>query len=89
MQQVDFPGKGTSGWHMHPGLVLVTVKTGSIVFHFGCRTEQFSAGQSFVERPLEVGMAENVVDAPAQNLVTLVVPAGRAPRIDAPAPVCG
>ena len=89
VQQVDFPGKSTSGWHSHPGLVLVTVKSGSIVFHFGCRTEQFSAGQSFVEPPLAVGMAEDVVDAPAQVIATLVVPVGRAPRIDASAPVCG
>ena len=87
-QVVDFPAKSGSGWHAHPGLVIVRVKSGTIVFHFGCRAETFVAGQSFTEPPLEAGLAENVSDAPAQSYATLVVPAGRAARIDTPAPIC-
>jgi quercetin dioxygenase-like cupin family protein len=88
VQQVDFPGHATSGWHMHPGLVLATVKTGTITFHFGCRVESFSAGQTFAESPLEVGLAENLNDTPAQVIAAFVIKAGQPPRLDAAAPVC-
>ena len=88
VQQVDFPGHATSGWHQHPGLVLATVKTGTITFHFGCRVKSFSAGQTFVEAPLEVGLAENLSDTPAQVLAAFVIQSGQAPRLDAAAPVC-
>jgi quercetin dioxygenase-like cupin family protein len=88
VQQVDFPGHSSSGWHQHPGLVLVTVKTGTITFHFGCRIATFAAGQSFVEAPLQVGLAENLADTPAQVLAAFVIQSGQPPRLDHDAPVC-
>jgi quercetin dioxygenase-like cupin family protein len=88
VQQVDFPAHATSGWHQHPGLVLATVKTGTITFHFGCRVATFTAGQTFVEEPLQVGLAENLSDTPAQVLAAFVIKSGQPPRLDAAAPVC-
>lgn len=91
VQQVDIAPGGRSGWHEHPGLVLVAVATGAVIVHTGCQAgQQYSAGQSFVEPPLTPIMVENASStSPAQNFATLVVPAGRAPRIELPtAPDC-
>jgi quercetin dioxygenase-like cupin family protein len=91
VQQVDIAPGGLSGWHEHPGLVMVVVATGAVIVHAGCQAgQQYSAGQSFVEAPLTPIMVENASStSPAQNFATLVVPAGRAPRIELPgAPDC-
>jgi quercetin dioxygenase-like cupin family protein len=91
VQQVDIAPGGISGWHEHPGLVMVAVATGAVNVTTGCDGgHQYSAGQSFVEPPLTPIMVANASSAaPAQNFATLVVPAGRAPRIELPgAPDC-
>jgi len=49
------PGSGSgsgsgSGWHQHPGLVLATVVSGSVLRSVPCgRPETYGAGQGFVE----------------------------------------
>jgi quercetin dioxygenase-like cupin family protein len=91
VQQVDFAPGGSSGWHEHPGLVLVTVGTGAVIVHVGCKAgQQYSAGQTFTEPPLTPMLVENASStAPAQNFASVVVPAGRAARIELPgAPAC-
>jgi quercetin dioxygenase-like cupin family protein len=92
VQQVDFAPAGTSGWHEHPGLVLVTVATGAVIVHSGCKAGvQYSAGQTFVEPPLTPILVENASStAPAQNFAAVVVPAGTPARLELPgAPSCG
>ena len=42
---------GSSGWHTHPGVVLVTVAAGSLTFYDDqCRATVHAAGSSFVAR---------------------------------------
>jgi hypothetical protein len=95
VQQGDFPGNNpttgisSTGWHEHPGLVVVTVNKGSVIFHNGCRTATYVAGQSFVEPALKPVMVENALTTDSQVHTILIVPKGRATRIDIPAPVCG
>jgi quercetin dioxygenase-like cupin family protein len=44
------PGS-SSGWHKHPGIVLVTVKSGSLqVFNHRCKKKIYEKGETFVER---------------------------------------
>jgi quercetin dioxygenase-like cupin family protein len=91
VQQVDIAAGGSSGWHEHPGLVMVAVATGAVIVHVGCKAgQQYSAGQTFVEPPLTPMLVENASStAPAQNFAAVVVPAGSAPRIELPgAPAC-
>jgi quercetin dioxygenase-like cupin family protein len=87
VQQVDIAPGGSSGWHEHPGLVIVSVATGAVIVHTGCDAGvRYSAGQSFIEPPLTPMLVENASStAPAQNFASVVVPAGRAPRIELPA----
>ena len=90
IQQIDIAPGGQSGWHQHPGLVLVTVVIGAVNVQVECEPAQtFSAGQSFVEPPLTTVIVTNAsTTAPGRNFATLVVPTGRALRIDVPAPDC-
>ena len=53
-QQVVFPGGGHTGWHSHPGPVLVTVKRGALRLIYAddeaCAGTVYEAGDSFVDR---------------------------------------
>jgi quercetin dioxygenase-like cupin family protein len=88
VQQVDIAPGGISGWHEHPGLVMVAVAIGAVNVTTGCDGGHlYSAGQTFVEPPLTPIMVANASStSPAQNFATLVVPAGRAPRIELAGP---
>jgi quercetin dioxygenase-like cupin family protein len=82
---------GTSGWHSHPGVVLVTVASGTVTFYDAdCSFNAYVAGASFVESNGTTGLARNEsASTPAVVYVTYVVPAGApALRIDQPDPGC-
>ena len=82
---------GSSGWHSHPGVVLVTVKSGSLVFYASdCSATTHSAGTSFVESGDLAGLVRNEsTTTNAVVYVTYIVPAGApALRIDQANPGC-
>lgn len=82
---------GSSGWHSHPGIVLVTVASGAVTFYDAdCSFTIHAAGTSFVESDGDTGLARNESSTtPAVVYVTYVVPAGApALRIDQPNPGC-
>jgi hypothetical protein len=86
---VVIPG-GHSGWHYHPGPVLVVVKTGTITFYMGndptCSPQVHPFGTTFIENGGMVGIARNEGAVDATVVATFFVPAGSPTRIDAPAP---
>jgi quercetin dioxygenase-like cupin family protein len=81
---------GSSGWHSHPGVVLVTVTSGTVTFYDAdCSFNTYPAGSSFVESNGATGLARNEsTTTPAVVYVTYVVPVGAALRIDQPNPGC-
>lgn len=83
------PG-GHSGWHFHPGPVLVIVKTGTITFYHAndptCTGTRHAAGTAFAEEGGAVGIARNEGTGEATVVATFLVPAGSATRIDAARP---
>ena len=83
------PG-GHSGWHFHPGPVLVVVKTGAITFYHASDCTGSGtlhpAGTAFIEEGGEVGIARNEGTVVDTVVATFFVPAGSPARIDAPAP---
>jgi hypothetical protein len=82
------PG-GYSGWHTHPGFVLVVVESGTVTIQVGCSVHSYSAGQSFVESGTDPIMARNLSGAPLVVRATYVVPKGVAVRREVlTAPVC-
>ena len=83
------PG-GHSGWHAHPGPVLVVVKTGTLTHYDAndptCTGKSYSAGTVFIEEGGEVHIARNEGAVEATMVATSLLPAGGAGRIDAAAP---
>lgn len=90
-QRVTLQPGGFTGWHYHPGPLLVVVQSGTLT-HFDerCDSRTYTAGQAFEELPgaEHVHMGENVGDVPVVLDVTYVVPAGGPLRVDATAPAC-
>jgi quercetin dioxygenase-like cupin family protein len=81
---------GHSGWHSHPGPVIVVVKTGTVTFYHGndptCTGTVHPAGTVFIEEGGDVGIARNEGAVEVNNVVTFFVPAGSPTRIDAANP---
>ena len=95
--QVDFANAtvtidplGQSGWHSHPGVVLVTVLSGTVTFYQAdCSFIRHPAGSAFVESNGATGLARNEsATVPAVVYVTYIVPVGVPLRIDQPDPGC-
>lgn len=94
-QQIVIGAGGSTGWHSHPGPVLVTVKSGALrVVYAGdvtCAGTVYEAGDSFVDRgdeTIHIARNTSLVD-PVELWATYLVPGdpGTGFRIDAsPAP---
>jgi quercetin dioxygenase-like cupin family protein len=88
MQVISSPAGASSGWHSHPGVVLVAVQSGTVTrYDSHCRATQFGPGQSFVESGNRAVLVRNNTTSDALLYVTLIVPKS-APllRIERPQP---
>lgn len=89
-QKVTFAPHATSGWHYHPGVVLVVVETGQVTTHdANCNTKTYGPGQAFVESgtdPFMVSNESNTVEA--VDIATIASPAGGPFRIETDPPPC-
>lgn len=89
--RVTLQPDGYTGWHTHPGPLLVVVASGTLT-HYDrhCHVQTYSAGQAFEESAgsRHVHMGTNRTDGPVVLEVTYVVPAGGPLRDEAPAPDC-
>lgn len=92
VQKITIAPGGHTGWHSHPGPVVVVIAQGTISFYDGedatCTPRVYTAGQVFVDSGQgHVHIARN---EGLENLVLLAtyfdVPPAGAFRIDAPAP---
>ena len=86
---MTFAPGGTTGWHVHPGPVLVIVKTGSLTKYSAgdCTAQTYGAGQAFVENgPTDENLVRNDGSVPAETIVTFITPPGAPIRDDAPPP---
>jgi hypothetical protein len=96
-QQIRISPGGHTGWHSHPGPVLVTVKSGSLQLIYAndesCQGVVYEAGDSFVDRGDEnVHIARASPFDGVELWATYFVPGGdpNAPfRLDAPDPGTG
>ena len=86
---LTFAPGGTTGWHVHPGPVLVIVKAGAVTKYSAddCTAQTYTAGQAFVENgPTDENMVRNNGSVPAETIVTFITPPGAPIRDDAPLP---
>jgi quercetin dioxygenase-like cupin family protein len=93
MQQIVIGPGGSTGWHSHPGPVVVLVKAGELTLYAGddpsCTGRTYSAGQAFIDSGQgHVHIARNL--SLGQNVELWVtyfdVPTGGPFRLDAAAP---
>ena len=95
MQTITFGVPSSSGWHAHPGVVIVTVTSGSLArYDEHCSRTVYTAGTSssgFVESGNHAGLVRNEGATEAVVHVTYLVPAGTSNanlRIDKANPGC-
>ena len=92
IQQVIIAPAGHTGWHTHPGPVVVLVKSGTLSFYDGedptCTVRTYSAGEAFVDSGQgHVHIARNEGSEDLELWATYFdVPADGIFRIDAPSP---
>ena len=80
------PG-GTTGWHIHPGPVVVVIKSGALteIHSNGCMTVH-PAGSAFFESPNEVHNVVNQTGVVTEVYATFLSPTGTQPLIPVPDP---
>jgi quercetin dioxygenase-like cupin family protein len=83
------PG-GWLGWHSHPGLSFVVVKSGTASFYEadGCTRQVIPAGGTFFELANDVHMVRNEGTVPLVNLVLQLTPPGAPRAVGEPDPGC-
>ena len=93
VQQIVLSPGGQTGWHSHPGPVIVLVKAGALTFYGGhdpeCGSRTYTAGQAFIDSGQgHVHIARNESASADLELwaVYFDVPPGGAFRSDVPAP---
>ena len=90
VQEITIGPGGTTGWHSHPGPVVVVVKAGTLTYvreaNGVCIDTPYRAGTAFVD-PGQ-GHAHTAFNLGGENLVLIAtyfdVPVGGSPRIDVP-----
>jgi hypothetical protein len=85
VQRLEFAPGSSSGWHHHPGIVLVTVESGSVTLtHSDCSSTTYGpglpAGAVFAEGGDDPVLATSATGA--VNYVVFVAPSGEPFRID-------
>jgi quercetin dioxygenase-like cupin family protein len=87
--RIDIAPGGRSGWHHHPGVVIVTVAQGAVTFtHSDCSSKTYGPGQPdgavFVEGGDNPAQASNRGTTPVISYVTFIAPHANPPvfRID-------
>jgi quercetin dioxygenase-like cupin family protein len=81
------PG-GNTGWHIHPGIVLITMAEGSVDWYDAqCMKHVHSAGDFFMESD-QLHFVQNNTSSPSRMIITFVIAKGLTNKIYRPAPAC-
>ena len=89
-QELTIQAGGSTGWHSHPGPVLVTVKAGTFRYQESdCSFHDYTAGQTVIDSGGgHVHIGRNVGTVDVNLSLTFIVPPGAPLRIDVPAVDC-
>jgi quercetin dioxygenase-like cupin family protein len=83
------PG-GSTGWHYHPGVTVVSINSGAVAeYDKKCHKTFLKAGEGFVESNNEVHVVRNQGKAKAVLYATFIIPTKTTEeglRVDAPKP---
>ena len=86
-QTITLQAGGHTGWHSHPGPVLVVIKSGTLTVYRAddpsCTPTVYPAGSSFIDPGGDnVHIARNEGTTPVELLATYLLPIGAGPRTD-------
>jgi quercetin dioxygenase-like cupin family protein len=88
IQDAAFAAGGQNGWHSHPGLVAVTIISGSIRWYDeNCTPTVYKAGDSWVEGS-QIHAFRNIGTDTVHLMASFITAKGQALRTDEPAPTC-
>lgn len=89
VRQHDYAPGSTTGWHGHPGPVLITVTKGQLTFYEHddptCTPHVVSEGHGYVDTG-SGHIGRNESGQPAQDVSVITAPVGAAFRTELPAP---
>ena len=79
VQRIDIVPGGRSGWHHHPGVVIIAVQSGTVTYvDSDCDAISYGAGSPngpvFIESGDEPHEARNLTDQPVTSYATFVAP---------------
>jgi quercetin dioxygenase-like cupin family protein len=84
---LTFQPGGSTGWHIHPGPAMVTVKTGQVTIYFSdCQPKTYTAGEAFTDTGTDLHIASNNGSTVAETIATFLLPVGAPLLISEPAP---
>lgn len=90
VQTTGAPPGFSSGWHTHPGPVLVAMSStsaGSLtLYDDNCRPTTIGANQAYIEKPNSPLLATNESASNAEWVTTLILPIGAPPATTVPPP---
>lgn len=89
IQQLNFQPGGSSGWHSHPGPVILQVTSGTLTFYDGhgpCTPLTRTVGQLYLETGDDAHLGRNEGSTPATAIAVVFAPVGSVLRIDEPSP---
>jgi quercetin dioxygenase-like cupin family protein len=88
IQDAAFAAGGQNGWHSHPGMVAVTIISGSIQwFDENCDSTVYKAGDSWVEGS-QIHAFRNIGTGTVHLMASFITAKGQALRTDEAAPPC-
>jgi quercetin dioxygenase-like cupin family protein len=90
-QKIEIAPNGHTGWHSHPGPVLVTIAAGTMTLYQGddptCSPRTVGVGETFIDPGGgNVHIARNEGTETLVLYATYLLPAAAGPRIDVPDP---
>jgi quercetin dioxygenase-like cupin family protein len=85
----DYAPGSSTGWHQHPGPILITVVQGQLTYYEyddpTCTPHVITAGHGFVDTG-DGHIVRNETDQPAEDISVITAPVGGAFRTELPAP---
>jgi quercetin dioxygenase-like cupin family protein len=88
IQDAAYSVGGQNGWHSHPGLVSVTILSGSIRWYDeNCNPTVYNAGDTWVEGS-KIHAFRNIGTGTVHLMAVFITAQGQALRTDQPAPEC-
>jgi quercetin dioxygenase-like cupin family protein len=88
VQDAVFAPGGFTGWHTHPGILMLTLIEGSIEWYdSNCGKHLYNAGDSWTEGT-SLHYVRVIGSANAHFVTAYITPKGQPKRIDKPTPAC-